>query len=114
MHGHEILEPEKILEIWRVHFKGLATPSPMEYEENEKLSLATEQNRIIEELIIKNQLTMEPVLESEIEKAVTKLNSGKAPDIDGISGEHFKYAKNEIVPVLTDIIDSICKDLDSM
>ena len=54
---------------------------------------------------------MEPVLESEIEKAVSKLNSGIAPDIDGISGEHFKYSKKEM-PVLIDTIDSIFNILD--
>ena len=40
------------------------------------------------------------------------MNNGKAADENGISSEHFKYAKDELTPILVDIVNDIFKNLD--
>ena len=42
----------------------------------------------------------------QIEKVVPKLKN-KAPDRDGVMGEHFKNVKNRIVPIIHEIFTEI-------
>ena len=48
----------------------------------------------------------------EIEETIRNLNTGKAPDQDGTAAEHINPAKNELTPVITDIINTIFTELD--
>ena len=43
----------------------------------------------------------------DIEKVINKLHNGKSPDEYGISAEHFKAGKSELVPVITKIFNHI-------
>ena len=45
--------------------------------------------------------------EVDIEKVINKLHNGKSPDEYGISAEHFKVGKSELVPVITKIFNHI-------
>ena len=45
--------------------------------------------------------------EPDIEKCINKLHNGKSPDEYGISAEHFKAGKPELVPVITNIFNYI-------
>ena len=45
--------------------------------------------------------------EVDIEKVINKLRNGKSPDEYGISAEHFKAGKSELVPVITKIFNHI-------
>ena len=49
--------------------------------------------------------------EFEIEKVINKLHNGKSRDEYGISVEHFKAGKSELVPIITKIFNHI---LDTM
>ncbi|KAH3825860.1 hypothetical protein DPMN_127743 [Dreissena polymorpha] len=97
---------------WKCHFEELATPDEDNYGENDKVSLAEEQDNIIEEIIKESVENIDPVTANAVKKAINLLNTGKAADVNGISAEHFKYAKEEISATITDIIDSIFKELD--
>jgi hypothetical protein len=44
--------------------------------------------------------------------AVEKLNTGKSADENGIQAEHFRNAKEELAPLLCEIINQIFQDLD--
>ena len=45
--------------------------------------------------------------EVEIEKVINKLHNGKSPDEYGISAEHFKADKTDLVPVTAKIFNHI-------
>ena len=44
--------------------------------------------------------------------AIEKLNTGKSEDENGIQAEHFRNAKEELAPLLCEIINQIFQDLD--
>ena len=48
-----------------------------------------------------------PVAEDEVEKALNSLNRGKAADIFGLTTEHLACASNELIPVLTALLNCI-------
>ncbi|KAH3779888.1 hypothetical protein DPMN_157696 [Dreissena polymorpha] len=108
----EVNGSEKLLEAWKDHFKILAIPEDRDFHGNSKVNLALEQNNIIENQIKKGRETLENTDNSEVQKAIESLNIGKAVDDNGISSEHFKYAKSEVTPILVDIVNDIFNNLD--
>ena len=96
MDGKDITGSENILKTWKCHFEKLAIPDEIIYDENDKVKLAEEQNNIIEETILNSSEILNPVTKENVEKAISLLNTGKAPDANGICGEHYKYAKQEL------------------
>ena len=48
-----------------------------------------------------------PVAEDEVKKALNSLNKGKVADIFGLTTEHFACAFNELIPVLTALLNCI-------
>ncbi|KAH3834425.1 hypothetical protein DPMN_107750 [Dreissena polymorpha] len=108
----EVNGSEKLLEAWKDHFKILATPEDRDFQENDKVNLALEQNNIIENRIKNGRKTLENTDNSELQKAIESLNIGKAVDENGISSEHFKYAKSEVTPILVDTVNDIFNNLD--
>ena len=48
-----------------------------------------------------------PVAEDEIENALKSLNMGKAADIFGLTAEHLVCASNELIPMLTALLNCI-------
>jgi hypothetical protein len=44
--------------------------------------------------------------------AIEKLNTGKSADENGIQAEHFRNAKEQLAPLLCEIINKIVQDLD--
>ena len=47
------------------------------------------------------------ITEADVRKAIKELHPGKAPDGDGISAEHLLYAKEAVVPFLTELFNGI-------
>ena len=61
------------------------------------------------------QLTKIPITPTtckEVVNAIEKLNTGKSADENGIQAEHFRNAKEELTPLLCEIINQILQDLD--
>ncbi|KAH3722365.1 hypothetical protein DPMN_065323 [Dreissena polymorpha] len=110
--GEDITGSENILNAWKCHFEKLATPDEDNYGENDKVSLAEEQNNIIEEIIKESGENIDPVTVHDVNIAINLLNTGKAAYANGISAELFKYAKEEISSTIADIINSIFTELD--
>lgn len=79
--------------------------------ENDKVNLALEQNKITEYDICNSNVILEPATQAEVLNAIKSLNTGKAADSNGISSEHLSHAARELAPVYTDII-TIFSDLD--
>ena len=76
-----------------------------------KYNLSKIQNDVVEHTE-RGRIKIAEIQIEEIEMAVGKLKSGKAPDVDGIAAEHYKYAESELIPVLHHILNTIIKDLD--
>jgi hypothetical protein len=53
-----------------------------------------------------------PTTCKEVMNAVGKLNTSKSADENGIQAEHFRNAKEELAPLLCEIINQIFQDLD--
>ena len=52
-----------------------------------------------------HRINVETATKADVRKAIKELHPGKAPDGDGISGEHLIYAKEAVVPFLTDLFN---------
>ncbi|KAH3739500.1 hypothetical protein DPMN_046152 [Dreissena polymorpha] len=81
---NKYLQPNEILSIWKNHFETLATP-PISEDPNDNIHL---QNEIIYENEIQSGKPLQKVSNKEIEEAIRSLNTGKAPDRDGIAAAH--------------------------
>ena len=102
-----------ILNGWFEYFKGLSTPNfNDDHFDLERLTLAQEQNQIIEELENRKSEPVTPVSIPEIEKSIKKMKTGKAMDSNGIASGHFKLATEEIIPTIVRIVNTIFMDKD--
>ena len=48
--------------------------------------------------------------EEDVENAINQLNNGKAADEYGLSSEHLKAGKADLIPTITNIFNQILKD----
>jgi hypothetical protein len=58
------------------------------------------------------KIPITPTTCKEVMNAVEKLNTGKSADENGIQAKHFRNAKEELAPLLCEIINQIFQDLD--
>ena len=102
---------EDILLMWRDHFHELSNPDGRQDFDYEKLNLSKVQNKIIEQLE-KGKVKIDPIEDEEIIHAVKNLKNGKSPDIDGITAEHYKNAIEELMPVISHVLNTVIEQLD--
>ena len=105
-------DTEGILKMWQEYFQELSIPAMEDYFDPEKLELVEIQNNIIEKIEKQNGTGIDPVTNEEITRAITRLKSGKAPDEDGISAEHYKYGIEELVPFIIHVLNNVIEHLD--
>ena len=72
-----------------------------------RLKLVSIQNDIIEQMESEKNCHIDKTTTEEVLKAISKLNTGKAPGSDGLSAEHFRNAPDEFIPTLVDVINQI-------
>ena len=72
-----------------------------------RLKLVSIQNDIIEQMESEKNCHIDKTTTEEVLKAISKLNTGKAPGSDGLSVEHFRNAPDEFIPTLVDVINQI-------
>ena len=89
-------------QLWAKYFGELSMT-----QEHENSNKDTEVVRLIHEHHIKNPERHDNYTVWDIEKAVSDLNRGKAPDLNGITAEHLQNAPIELMSILTDIINQI-------
>ena len=93
-----------ILKGWNSHFSKLATPSI--HSRDEYTDREADLDIIIE--ICSKETTAVLFTSCEVQEAINKLHMKKAPDIYGLTAEHFKYGGWDLLSALTKIINSIC------
>jgi hypothetical protein len=96
---------------WKIHFEKLATPSMNDSLDVERQNLCKLQNYIIS-TSTNTKIPITPTTCKEVMNAVEKLNTGKSADENGIQAKHFRNAKEELAPLLCEIINQIFQDLD--
>ena len=113
MNGKTAEDERIILDMWQEHFQQLAIPAlEQQHFDLEKLDLAETQNKIIEKQEKEKGHEIEHISTEEIHKAINKLKSGKSPDEDGITAEHYKYGMEELIPFVIHILNNIITNLD--
>ncbi|CAC5418331.1 unnamed protein product [Mytilus coruscus] len=105
-------DPEKISDGWRDYFLELFNYVIENKIDAEKLILEKIQNEIIESIEKENLQPIERATVDEVQSSICKMKTGKSPDVNGISSEHFKYGPEEIVPFIVFIINLIFDNLD--
>ncbi|CAC5416986.1 unnamed protein product [Mytilus coruscus] len=103
---------EKISDGWRDYFSELFNYDIENEIDAEKLNLVKIQNEIIESIKKENLQPIERATVDEVQSSICKMKTGKSPDFNGISSEHFKYGPEEIVPFIVFIINLIFDNLD--
>ena len=96
---------------WKIHFGKLATLSMNNSFDVERQNLCKLQNYIIS-TSTNTKIPITPTTCKEVMNAIEKLNTGKSADENGIQAEHFRNAKEELTPLLCEIINQILQDLD--
>ena len=102
---------DELMDGWKIHFEKLATPSMNDSFDVERQNLCKLQNYIIS-TSTNTKIPITPTTCKEVMNAVGKLNTGKSADENGIQAEHFRNAKEELAPLLCEIINQIFQDLD--
>ena len=102
---------DELMDGWKIHFEKLATPSMNNSFDVERQNLCKLQNYIIS-TSTNTKIPITPTTCKEVMNAIEKLNTGKSADENGIQAEHFRYAKEELTPLLCEIINQILQDLD--
>ncbi|MES9880822.1 MAG: reverse transcriptase domain-containing protein [Sedimenticola sp.] len=62
---------------------------------------------LIEQICDGNNSEMDPISESEVDKAIKKLNPNKAADEFGLVAEQLKHSKSILVPLITDTFNQM-------
>ena len=95
---------DKILQGWPQHFGDLAKQDNPRFDEQYKRVVERELAEIID-ICEASKGDYSPVAEDEVEKALNSLNKGKVADI--LNTEHLACASNELIPVLTALLNCI-------
>ena len=108
--GEDILRGNKdILTGWHQHFNQLATPT-QETDFDTDYEKLTEME--IREIRILCQKMNGPesrsnISQNEVLSAIKSLNKGKSPDVYNICAEHLSHGTENIVPILTELLNKM-------
>jgi oligoribonuclease NrnB/cAMP/cGMP phosphodiesterase (DHH superfamily) len=87
-----VCTPEEQRELFAEYFEELATPKDAPNFNNQPLKESERRFKLINEISKSEEKKKIIVTIEEVEKAIQKLNSGKAADEYGITAEHVKFA----------------------
>lgn len=98
---------DDILSGWRQHFKQLATPTNESCFDTDHRRLTEMELREIKALCQNPNDSELPISEEEVLSAIKSLNKGKSADIYNISAEHLAFGADNVVPVLTKLLNKM-------
>ena len=102
--------PEEQRDLFAEYFKELATPKDAPNFNNQHLKESERRFKLINEISKSEEKKKIIVTIEEVEKAIQKLNSGKAADEYGITAEHVKFAGSKIYTLYQDIFNQIFQE----
>ena len=102
--GELVTEDDDILDEWANHFERLATPNDNSGFETDFFNETEESFDIIKDYV--NSMPNDSVQEitaHDVTRAIRKLNTKKASDMDGVGSEHLIHAEEVIAPYLANL-----------
>ena len=107
--GNELATHEEIIEGWKLHFQKLATPASSDTDVD-NINKDYEEQVIMNDILI-HQLSSNikepilPVTHEEVQEAINHLKKNKAPDAYGITAEHIQLAQENLIPLITSLVN---------
>ncbi|CAC5376761.1 unnamed protein product [Mytilus coruscus] len=98
--------PEEQRKSFAKYYEDLSVPKENIYE-NGYLNLCKIRQKLYEQAMDKEAEDPEQFTETEVMKAIGKLNTKKSADESGITAEHLQNSKSSVSPVLTSIFNNI-------
>ena len=106
-----IIDPDKIRDDWKLYFENLYTPKKTGFDEEFKnyveMSMKDMNNK--SKLNISENILSQPITTKEVEIVIKGLKCRKAPGIDLITTECFRYGGVKSIKCLTMLYNLICK-----
>jgi hypothetical protein len=102
-----ISDPAELLETWASYFEELGTPKDLPQFDEKHHRFIQGEVAVLELLHDATREQTVIVNSQDVVKAITKLNTGKSPDYEGIAAEHLKHAAPVIAPVLAELFTAI-------
>ncbi|MEW8546756.1 MAG: reverse transcriptase domain-containing protein, partial [Candidatus Thiodiazotropha sp.] len=90
----------------------MATPADVASFDKDYYDLVECEVREIMDMCCGSPVEVEPryIAKEDVEKAISKLNRGKAADFYGVTAEHFLYGGEELLSITTDIINCLYRN----
>jgi len=104
LNDEELTEPDGICDGFREHFKLLADKKVMSNADTEETSVNCSRIPIIEDLCGSNP-NVQPVTLEELKKIISSFKNGKSQDPSNLTAEHLKYAGDNTINLLAQIIN---------
>jgi hypothetical protein len=110
-HGHIVTEPARLIGMWADYFENLSQPELNDRWGDETLLQAQDMIDMVHRIWECNQgHTPETINSEDITKAIRQLNTGRAPDEQGLTAEHVKSGGDALVEVLGILLNKILCD----
>ncbi|MEW8090529.1 MAG: reverse transcriptase domain-containing protein [Candidatus Thiodiazotropha endolucinida] len=106
VNGKEITLPDQQRKAFADYYEDLSVPKDKHYD-SAFLELCSVRHELITQICEESSLPFESVTTSEVKKAISQLNSKKAPDEFGLTAEHLKFAGKAVIEDITDIFNQI-------
>ncbi|KAK3089516.1 hypothetical protein FSP39_004221 [Pinctada imbricata] len=107
VNGQKLQGTENIRDGWKDHFNKLAIPTDCEKCDKVYIEHTKHDTDIIKDICISDSTPIQPAETEEISHALGMLNTGKAPDLYGVTVEHLLYAGDPMVTILTMLLNAI-------
>ena len=102
-----VYETEEILQAWQEHFKRICTPINDPNYDAPFYEFVSDRVRGYNEMSDGDQFTAIPFTYDEISLAISKLHLRKAAGYDNISSEQMRYARPNLIYILTQLFNLI-------
>ncbi|CAC5414421.1 unnamed protein product [Mytilus coruscus] len=102
---------EDISETWADYFEDLATPVNNPCFDNEYKIRVENDNSLLHEIYTTNRDPLQMVNEDEVMDCIFSFKSGKAPDETRITSEHLKYRGQNLISILTILVNFIFNNI---
>ena len=98
--GKVVCMIDDMLEVWRTHFDEISTPKTSPKYDEVHFRQVTARVREFNSNTDTSVFLEVPISETEVRKAIKKLNNNRAPGYDSITAEHIKHAGEPLVRIL--------------
>ena len=98
---------KEVIAGWKTHFQNLATPTDNINYDIHYMGHVQQDVDVIKDICDSSTETLQAATSEELEKAIRSLNTGKSPDIYGVTAEHIIHAGPAIIEVLLLIYNAI-------